>query len=71
MKKAEGQDSEMREEYDFSDGVRGKYSAGFAEGSNVVVLDPDVAAEFRTRKAVNDALRAQLENGRRASGVEG
>jgi len=69
--KADDQDSDIREEYDFSDGVRGKYAARFAEGSNVVVLDPDVAVEFRTRKAVNDALRAQLENGRRASGDEG
>lgn len=57
----------MRDEYDFAGDVRGKYAADFAEGSNVVVLDPDVAAEFRTRKAVNDALRAQLEERRRAS----
>ncbi|MGH2748425.1 MAG: hypothetical protein ACRDKB_10925 [Actinomycetota bacterium] len=71
MKKADPQDSDMREEYDFSDGVRGKYAASFAEGSNVVVLDPDVASEFRTRKAVNDALRAQLKNGRRVSGDKG
>lgn len=71
MKKADSQDSGMREEYDFSDAERGKYAARFAEGSNVVVLDPDVASEFRTRKAVNDALRAQLKNGRRASGDEG
>ena len=49
MKKPDHQDSEMREEYGFSDGVRGKSSARFAEGSNVVVLDPDVAAELRTR----------------------
>jgi hypothetical protein len=69
--KADGQDSDMRDEYDFSDGARGKYADRFAEGSNVVVLDPDVAAEFKTRKAVNDALRAQLKNGRRASGNEG
>lgn len=66
--KADDQDSHIREEYDFSDGVRGKYADRFAEGSNVVVLDPDLAAEFKTRKAVDDALRAQLENGRRASG---
>jgi hypothetical protein len=50
----------MREEYDFSGGVRGKYADRFAKGSNVVVLDPDVAAEFKTRQAVNDALRDQL-----------
>lgn len=71
MKSANPQDSDMSEEYDFSDGVRGKHAARFAEGSNVVVLDPDVASEFKTRKAVNDALRAQLKNGRRASGDEG
>ena len=61
-------DPDMRAEYDFSKGERGKYAERFAEGSNVVVLDPDVAAEFKTRKAVNDALRAQLETRRRASG---
>lgn len=58
MKKPENDD--MREEYDFSGGVRGKYADRFAKGSNVVVLDPDVAAEFKTRQAVNDALRDQL-----------
>ncbi len=51
---------EMREEYDFSRGVRGKYVDRFAEGSNVVVLDPDVASRFRTSEAVNRALRKQL-----------
>lgn len=71
MKKADRQDADMRDEYDFSDGEHGKYAARFTEGSNVVVLDPDVAAEFKTRKAVNDALRAQLKNGRRASGDDG
>ncbi len=49
---------EMREEYDFSRGVRGKYAKRFARGSNVVVLDPDVAALFPTSKDVNKALRA-------------
>ena len=60
-------DREMREEYDFSAGVRGKYAKRFEEGSNVVVLDPDVAAEFQTRQAVNDALRDQLAARRRSS----
>ena len=68
--RTDDQDSDMRDEYDFSDGVKAKYADRFAEGSNVVVLDPDVAAEFKTRKAVNDALRVQLKNGRRASGDE-
>jgi hypothetical protein len=53
-------DDEMRAEYDFSKAIRGKYAARFAEGSNVVVLAPDVAEVFRTAKAVNDALRSQL-----------
>lgn len=53
-------DDEMREEYDFSSGVRGKYAQRFDAGSNVVVLDPDVAAEFKTRQAVNEALRDAL-----------
>ena len=69
--KTDDQGPDMRDEYDLSDGVRGKYADLFAEGSNVVVLDPDVAAEFKTRKAVNDALRSQLKNGRRASGDGG
>lgn len=68
MKKADSAVSKMREEYDFTDAEKGKYAARFAEGSNVVIIDPDVAAEFRTQKAVNDALRAQLKNGRRGSG---
>jgi hypothetical protein len=53
-------DDDMRPEYDFSKGVRGKYAGRIAEGSNVVVLAPDVAEVFKTAKAVNDALRAQL-----------
>jgi hypothetical protein len=52
--------SEMRDEYDFSGGERGKYAQRFEAGSNVVVLDPDVASEFKTRQAVNDELREQL-----------
>jgi hypothetical protein len=59
MKKDDGTDAdlEMRPRYDFSKGVRGNYSARFREGSNVVVLEPDVAAVFKTSEAVNDALR--------------
>ena len=53
--------SEMREEYDFSSGARGKYADRFAKGSNVVVLDPDVAAEFKTREALNEAPREQSQ----------
>jgi hypothetical protein len=50
----------MRAEYDFSAGVRGKYAKRFAAGSNVVVLEPELAAAFPTPRAVNAALRRQL-----------
>ena len=49
--------NEMRPEYDFSEGERGKYVRRFQEGTNVVVLEPDVAAAFPTSEAVNAALR--------------
>ncbi len=48
---------EMRPEYDFSDGVRGKYYEAYTQSSNVVVLDPDVAEIFRDSASVNEALR--------------
>ncbi|MBI4562278.1 MAG: hypothetical protein HY724_09565 [Candidatus Rokubacteria bacterium] len=51
-------DEDMREEYDVSGGVRGKYTQRYAEGTNVVVLDPDVAAVLPDRESVNQALRA-------------
>lgn len=50
-------DPEMLDEYDFSNGVRGKYAGRFAKGSNVVVLDPDVAQVFTDSESVNQALR--------------
>lgn len=58
------QDSDdLRDEYDFSPevlrgGVRGKYAARYAEGVNIVRLDPDVAAVFPDSDSVNNALRA-------------
>ena len=51
-------DSDMKEEYDFSGGERGRYAKRYAEGSNVVVLDPDVASVFPDKESVNEALRA-------------
>ncbi len=48
-------------EYDLRDGVRGKYSARFAEGTNLVLLAPDVAVEFPTSAAVNKALREVIK----------
>ena len=48
-------DPEMLDEYDFSKGVRGKYAKRYAEGTNVVVLAPDVAAMFPDAASVNAA----------------
>ena len=50
-------DDEMRPEYDFSGGVRGKYYEAYMQSSNIVVLDPDVAEIFRDSASVNEALR--------------
>lgn len=51
----------LRPEYDFRGGVRGKHAKRFADGTNLVILDPDVAAEFDDARAVNRALRAYLK----------
>ena len=47
----------MRDEYDFTGAVRGKYAARVAQGTNIVKLDPDVAAVFPDSASVNEALR--------------
>jgi len=50
----------MLSEYDFSKGVRGQTHRRYAEGSNVVLLDPDNAKAFPDSVAVNDALRLYI-----------
>lgn len=60
---------EMRDYYDFSGGLRGKYAARYAEGVNIVHLDPDVAAVFPDDASVNEALRALADIIRRQSGT--
>jgi hypothetical protein len=57
---------EMLPEYDFSGGVRGKYAARYASGSNVVKLSPDVAEAFPNAEAVNNALRALVSIARQS-----
>jgi hypothetical protein len=52
---------EMRAEYDIRGGVRGKYYDRYQQGTNVVVLDPDVAAVFRDSQSVNQALRLLID----------
>jgi hypothetical protein len=57
-KRASKNESEMRAEYNFSHGVRGKYAARYKRGANVVVLEPDVTDVFTTAEQVNNSLRA-------------
>ena len=57
-------DDELRPEYDetvLKDGVRGKYTHRYRQGTNLVLLEPDVAATFPTEQAVNDALRLLMK----------
>ena len=48
----------MRAEYDFSKAARRVTAARYAQGTNVVVLEPDVVRMFPNATAVNEALRA-------------
>jgi len=52
--------NEILTEHDFSKGVRGKYLKRYQAGSNVVVLDPEVADIFKDSEAVNAALRTLM-----------
>jgi hypothetical protein len=54
-------EDEMRPEYDLRGGVRGKYYKQYSEGTNLVLLDPDVAAIFRDSESVNQALRILMK----------
>src|SRR5437867_2929964 len=54
-----GRMNELRKEYDFRGGIRGKYAARVRERSNIVVLDADVAAAFPNSSAVNRAGSAR------------
>jgi hypothetical protein len=58
---------EMRKEYDFSQGVRGKYAAKFAKGTTLVLLDPDLAKLFKDSESVNNALRLLAELAKKQS----
>jgi len=58
-------DDELRPEYDLKEllkgGVRGKYAKRYRAGTNLVLLDPDVASAFPNDEAVNKALRLVIE----------
>ena len=62
-------DDELRAKYDetlLKDGVRGKYVTRYRQGTNLVLLAPDVAAAFPTEQAVNDALRLLMKVARQS-----
>ena len=53
MKKVREKNGEVLQEYDFAKGVRAKYARRYARGTNVVVVEPDVAKLFANVEAVN------------------
>jgi hypothetical protein len=54
-------DPDMLDEYDFSKGVRGKYAKRYPQGTNVVILSPDVAQVFPDSESINEALRVLVK----------
>ena len=60
MSQDAAREDDLRAEYDFSGGVRGKHFESYRKGTNVVFLDPDVAAVFKDSASVNTALRLLL-----------
>ncbi|KOR32130.1 hypothetical protein TI05_09240 [Achromatium sp. WMS3] len=58
----ENLEDDLRPEYDFdfTKAIRGKYYQEYTQNSNIIVLDPDIAAVFHNSKAVNTALRSML-----------
>lgn len=56
---------ELRPEYDLKNllkgGTRGKYAERYRDGTNLVLLEPDVAKAFPNEKAVNDALKLVMK----------
>lgn len=61
-------DPDMLEEYDFSNATQGKYTKKYAEGTNIVVIEPDVAKIFPDHDSVNQALRSLAEIIKRQKG---
>jgi len=55
-------DDKILPEYDFSTGVRNKYAGRYAEGTNLILLEPDLAEQFPDSKSVSRALRAYLKS---------
>jgi len=67
MERREARDG-LRREYDLSKlkgGVRGKYTARYRAGTNLVLLSPDVAEHFPDEQSVNSALRTLIRAAKR------
>ena len=64
------QNDDLRPEYDFSGGVRGKHYQAYRKGTNVVFLDPDVARVFKDSASVNRALRLLLKLAKEQAATE-
>src|SRR5215210_566617 len=67
MKKTKQIPDDMRSEYDFASmkgGVRGKYARRASEGTNIVLIEPEVTDAFPTEQAVNEALKGILNTTR-------
>lgn len=63
MSKRKEAEDDLKPEYDFASmkgGVRGKYVSRLRKGTNIVVLEPEIAAAFPSDAAVNEALRGML-----------
>ena len=63
---------EIRKEYkreDLGKGIRGKYFENYEKGSNLVLLNPDVAAVFPDDASVNEALRSLMKIARQSTGL--
>ena len=64
----------LRDDYNFASmrgGVRGKYSKRYREGTNIVLLEPEIARAFPNDEAVNEALRGILNTTRAVRGTGG
>ena len=68
VRKSDGLRPEYKRE-DFGQGVRGKHFGSYQEGTNLVLLSPDVAKVFSTEEAVNDALRSLIDLAQKSTGV--
>lgn len=60
MSKKTDSKTEMRDHYDFSGGVRGKYVERLKKAGQIVLIEPDIAEVFTTSESVNDTLRRLL-----------